>query len=80
MGVNDRHVGPAKRIREASPARFEEVRAGEVALWAAIRRLDGITDDARASERCRRGCIPAQGRSRSTGDALGMGATAEHAL
>ena len=48
MGVNDRYVGLAKRVKEASPELLEAVRAGEVTLLEAIRRLDGVTDDARA--------------------------------
>lgn len=48
MGVNDRYVGLAKRVKEASPELFEEVRVDEVTLSEAIRRLEGITDDARA--------------------------------
>ena len=51
MGVNDRYVGLAKWVREASPELFEEVRVGELTLSEAIRRLEGITDDARAPER-----------------------------
>ena len=48
MGVSDRYVALAKRVRDASPELFEEVRAGEVTLPEAIRRLDGVTDDPRA--------------------------------
>ena len=48
MGVGDNYVGLAKRVREPSREFFEEVRAGELTLSEAIRRLDGLTDDARA--------------------------------
>lgn len=44
MGVNDNYVGLAQRVKQASPQLFEEVRAGEITLSAAIRRLDGLTD------------------------------------
>ena len=49
MGVSHGYVGLAKRVKEASPELFEKVRVGEVTLSEAIRRLEGITDDARAT-------------------------------
>ena len=49
MGVSDRYVALARRVRDASPKLFEEVRVGEVTLSAAIRRLEGTIDDARAT-------------------------------
>ena len=52
MEVGDNYVGLAKQVREASPELFEEVRVGQVTLSEAIRRLEGITRDARALERC----------------------------
>ena len=46
MGVSGGYVGLAKRVKEAaSPELSEAVRAGDVTLPEAIRRLDGVTDD-----------------------------------
>jgi len=47
MGVSASYVGHAKRIKEADPELYEEVRAGRVTIPEALRKLDGITDDPR---------------------------------
>ena len=49
MGVNDNYVGLAKRLKEASPELFEQLRAGDVTLSGAIKRLAGVTDGAHAT-------------------------------
>jgi len=45
MGVSENYVGHAKRIKEADPELYEDVRVGRVTIPEALRKLDGITDD-----------------------------------
>ena len=49
MGVSHGYVGLAKRVKEASPELFERVRSGHITLTEAIKQIDGLTDDARAT-------------------------------
>lgn len=45
MGVSTGYVGHTKRIKEADPELYEDVRAGRITIPEALRKLDGITDD-----------------------------------
>ena len=48
MGVNDRYVSDAMRLREGSAELFERVRAGRLTLVAACAQLSGTTLDGQA--------------------------------
>ena len=48
MGVSDRYVQYAVRVRREDPALLERVRSGQLTLTAAIRQLDGGTVDEEA--------------------------------
>ena len=49
MGVSEGYIHLAKRVKEASPELFESVRSGHITLSEAIKQIDGLTDDARAT-------------------------------
>ena len=52
MGVSDRYVGDALRLRREAPAAFAQVRAGKMSLSAALKRL-GTASGAAAKQAAR---------------------------